>query len=263
MFQINGSIFHGDGLFHRNHVHTDSGSSRRHHMGNPVQGDKGHALKETGQRRMFPETFIAFRPFFHIKELRGARHEHGQTVSAVCGPRNGTVVVVVIAVVIFQKADIAHFIQHFLKMLPVLFLHFIHFPEFFNSVMAAYFHGQGNICHFFCDDFRQSPVFRIGHCQSFQLVQCHVGNLSSKFHYFFTGRFVAHMRRDNRFAHFRHNVLLSFSSDGFVFLIRYTFRSLKGLCAVPSDLPLHRKSASDCRRCSPWKDFSIHGQWLW
>ncbi len=128
MLQVERPRLHLNRLFHRNYMHTDPGASRRHHMGNPIQRDKGHALKKACQRRMFLQAYISLRGFFHIKQFRRTRHEHRQAVSAVRRSRNRTVMVIVIAIVILQKPNVAHLIQKLLELLFIFLRHIIHLP---------------------------------------------------------------------------------------------------------------------------------------
>ena len=177
VFQVDGPVFHGDRFFHRDHMHPDSGPSRRDHVGNTVQRNEGHTLEKAGQRRMLFQTLVPLRRLFHVKELRGAGHEHGQAVPAVRGSRYGPVVVIIVAVIIFQKPDVAHLIQHLLEMGLLMLLNLVHFPELFDLVVTAHLHLQRNICHLLGHDLGQPPILRVVYRDPLQLMRCHVRNL--------------------------------------------------------------------------------------
>ena len=53
MFDIQGLVFHGDRFFDRDHMHADTGTARRDHLGNTGQRDERHPFKELCKFREF------------------------------------------------------------------------------------------------------------------------------------------------------------------------------------------------------------------
>ncbi len=180
MLQINCAILHGNCLFHWNDMHPNASPSWWDHMGNAIQRDKCHALKKARQRRMLPKAFIPLWAFLHIKQLCRARHKHWQAVPTVRRPWYRAIMVIIIAIIILQKPNIAHFIQNFLKMCLLPLLYLVHFPQLFYLIMAAHLHAQRNIRHLFCDNLSQPPIFWVCHRNAFDFVLCHVCDLPSK-----------------------------------------------------------------------------------
>ena len=170
MLQINGIVFHFDGFFHRNNMHADTGASGRHHLRKAVQWDKCHTLEKACQCRMFPDTLVALRSLFHIKELRGTRHKHRQTITSVTWSVCLAVVVIVVAVIIFQQTDIAHFINQLLKIFSALRRNTVLLPQLLYFIMMTQFHFKRNVRHLICNNLRKPPIFRILGCKPLHLV---------------------------------------------------------------------------------------------
>ena len=180
VLNVQGLIFHGDRLLHRDNVHTHTTAARGQQMGDPRQGNIGHTLKEIADLRGIPQALIALRPLLHVKKLRAARHKHGQDVPPRRGGRGAAVVVVVVAVVIFQQADVAHLVQQLLEVGPVLLPDPVHLPQLLHGVGRAQLHGQGDICHLVGDQGRQAPVFRVVRRNALHLVRHYVRDLPSQ-----------------------------------------------------------------------------------
>ena len=180
VFQVDSPVFHGDRFFHWDHMHPDPGPSRRDHVGNAVQRNESHSLEKAGQRRMLFQTLVPLRRLFHVKKLRRAWHKHGQAVPAVRRSRYSPVVVIIVAVIIFQEPDVAHLIQYLLEMGLLMLLDLVHFPEFFDLVVTAHLHLQRNIRHLLGHDLSQPPILRVVHCDSLQLMRCNICNFFPK-----------------------------------------------------------------------------------
>ena len=198
VLDVQGLIFHGDRLLHRDNVHAHATAAGGQKMGDPRQGDIGHALKEIADLRGVPQTLIALRPLLHVKKLRAAGHEHGQDVPPGRGRRGAAIVVVVVAVVVFQQADVAHLVQQLLEVGPVLLPDPVHFPQLLHGVGRAQLHGQGDVRHLVRDQGRQAPVFRVIRRDALHFVGHHVRDLPSQLQDLLPGRCLPPVHRVQR-----------------------------------------------------------------
>ena len=115
MFYVDGLVLHGDGLFHRNHVHTDAGAAHGHHGGNFLQREEGHALEEHGKLRM-----LVHELYVHVGIFRAAGNEHRHPVNAVLALKRGAgvralAIGVMVSIVILQHAQIRQLVQQGVK----------------------------------------------------------------------------------------------------------------------------------------------------
>ena len=72
MFQIYGFIFHLDRFFHRDNMHTDTGSAFRHERRDLLQWQTGHMFKKGSHLRVGIQDVCV-----HVKKFRTSRHIHG------------------------------------------------------------------------------------------------------------------------------------------------------------------------------------------
>ena len=198
MLDVQALVLHGDGLLHGDDVHTHAAATGRHQMRFARQRHIGHALKEGGQLRMLGKTLVVgnFAPlvvagvlaaaaFIDVQQLRRAGYEHGHKVPPL-GLRSGAaVVVIVIAVVVFQQTQERKPVQDLLKMGLALLGHVAELPEFRDGVGLAQAHGQHNVAHFVGQQSLQAPVFRILGGDFAEFVVNDVGDHLADLHDFF------------------------------------------------------------------------------
>ncbi len=204
MLDIHSSVFHFDGFFHGNDVHTYSRAARGNHGSDFLQGEKSHSFKEHCKFRMVVQLL-----FYHIGKLGGTGYEHGKNVSSYLrSVFNRSVFRIIVAVVVFENTYVAHFFKKFFERRVVVLR--IKLVNVFKSIMTSYFHCKSKINHFVGKNTRKSPVLGVvdGHAE--QLVVDAVGNLSCQFKDVFSRIRVAHEFGNERFTHFGHyNFLLS------------------------------------------------------
>ena len=203
VLDVHRAVFHFDCFLDGNDVHTDSRASRRNHRSDHRQGKIGHSLKEHRKFGMVVKLLL-----YHIGKLRGTRNEHRKNVAAhgLCS-LDGTIVIVVVAVIVFQNADVAHFFHQLVK------LFFIHIGmqcfKVFHRVMLAHLHFESDVRHFVSHDACKSPVFGVVCRDAKKLVIDAIRDFSRKFENLLSGIGIAHILRDIRFAHLSHiNFLL-------------------------------------------------------
>ena len=144
MLDAEGLLFCRYGLFYRNDVHADPGSSRGNHRRNLLKGQKGHPFEHPCHLRMgFHLLFV------HVHKLCTARYEHGQDV---------LLVMVRIFPVVFQKADDAHLFHQLVGQLHTFAALLC---DGFRRGRHSHLHGQSHFCHLIRHYTRQSVVFRI------------------------------------------------------------------------------------------------------
>ena len=125
-------------------MHADARTAGRHHGGDVLQRQEGHALEKSGDLRVLVDLLL-----LHIEELGAAGHEHGQHI-LLFPP--------LVFPVVFQQAHIAHFLQKGLQLLGRLTgdLH-----QLRQSHGLAHLHLQGHVRHLIGNDTRKAPVFRV------------------------------------------------------------------------------------------------------
>ena len=164
MLDVHGAVFHLDCFLDGNNVHADACASRRNHRRDHSQRQIGHALEEHCKFGMFVKLLL-----YHVCELGRAGHEHGKHIATFlfcAGDR--PVVVVVVAVVVLQNADVAHLVKKFLQLLGTQLG--IHLFEILERVVLAHLHFESNIRHFVGDNATKSPVFWVVCRHAFDLV---------------------------------------------------------------------------------------------
>ena len=178
MFQIHRLVLHGDGLLHRDDMHADPRAAGRHHLGDPRQGDKGHALEEGRHVRVIPQPRVAaVRQFFHIEKLRRTGHKHGQDIPTFRLRCGASVVIIVITVIILQQPYVTHLIQKLLKFFLAVLIDVIQFTQFRKGVGRPLFHGEPHFRHLLGDDLRKPPVLGILHLHPADHVSRHIRDL--------------------------------------------------------------------------------------
>ena len=103
MLDIRGLVFGFDGLFHRDHMHTDARAARGHHGGDVLQGQEGHPLEKGGDLGFFVDLLLV-----HVEKFRAARHKGRQGI--LLFPAG-------ILPVVFHQANAAHLRQQRLQLL--------------------------------------------------------------------------------------------------------------------------------------------------
>ena len=195
MLDIHGLVFHGDSLLHGDDMHADTAAAGRYQMGDTGQRDIGHALEEVSHVRMFAQALIALGSFFHVEHLCAAGNEQRQAVTAIRGAGDGAVMVVVVAVVIFQQTDIAHLIQQLLEVCLVLFLDLAQLPHLLNGIVMAHLHRQSDVRHLIGNNGGKTPVFRVIGSQTLDLVDHHISDFLAQLQNLFAGCSLTLMRR--------------------------------------------------------------------
>ena len=174
VLQVHRLIFGFNGLFHGDDVHTDAVAARGNHLGDAREGDKRHALEEGGHRR------ILFDPVHGgVEQLRRAGHKEGKPVALDPGPvLQFTVVVVIVAIVVFENADPGHLLQQIAQPHRLVFR--VHFEQLLKGVEFAEGHFVPDFAHFGGQDLPQAPVFGVvrGHAQN--LVGRHIRDFSAQ-----------------------------------------------------------------------------------
>ena len=107
VFDVGSAVFHLDCLFNGDDVHTDTGTACRNHRSDHRQGKISHSFKEHCKFGVIVELLLD-----HVCEFRRTGNEHGKRVTTffLC-TGNRTVVVVMIAVVVFENTDVAHLLN--------------------------------------------------------------------------------------------------------------------------------------------------------
>ena len=107
VFDVDRAVFHLDCFLNGDDVHADTAAACGNHRRDHRQGEIGHSLKEHCKLGMLVKL-----SFDHVCELRRTGNEHGQRVTtlSLCS-RDRTVVVIVIAIVVFENTDIAHLLN--------------------------------------------------------------------------------------------------------------------------------------------------------
>ena len=178
-------------------MHTHTAAAGRQQVGLALQRDVGHPLKEVAHIGMLHQALVVvvhLAPvvvggvlalavaLLHVEHLGGAGNEQGQAVAALGLGGGAAVVIVVVAVVIFQQANVAHFIQQLLEMRLVLFLDLVQLPQLGDGVVVTHLHGQGNVGHLVGEDGCQTPVFGVIGGQAFNFLNNPVCNLRDELH---------------------------------------------------------------------------------
>ena len=151
LLQTDGLIFRFDSFFYRDDVHTDTSASGRHHGGDLLQRQHGHALKECGHLGMLVDL-----AFPHIQELGTAGYKQRQDPAFF--------VIWVLAVqifpVVFQQTQPGHFIQQLFQRLS---LHLGQLHHLADGLGLADAHLQCHVHHLVGQHAVQPPVFRVVH----------------------------------------------------------------------------------------------------
>ena len=173
-FQFDRLPAHLDFLLHRDHMHADAVAAGRHHRGDVLQRQEGHAFKHSGDRR------ILFDPVLRgIEQLRRTRHKVAGSVALFLRRAgNRAVVVVVVAVVIFHKAVDAEQIEGLGKRLLAHLLVFG--KQLVIGVPLALLHRKGNVNLRLGQDLPQAPILLVGGLQAEELVGNIVGDASAE-----------------------------------------------------------------------------------
>ena len=140
MFDIHTLVLHRDGFLHGDDVHTYSASAHRHHRRDLLQRQECHALEEHRQLRM-----AVHQVGVHVRVLGAARNEHRHPVNSVLAVEGGAfvrtlTVGVMVAVVVFQHAEIRQLVEQLVETLIVLcvVLLGVHLVQPRVRVMLAY-----------------------------------------------------------------------------------------------------------------------------
>ena len=161
MLDVHGAVFHLDCFLDGNDVHADACASRRNHRRDHSQRKIRHTLEEHRKFGMLVKLLL-----YHVGEFRRTGNEHRQRITTLFLDR--TVLVIVIAVVVFQNADIAHLFD---EIVQFVFLDAgIQLFKIFHGVMVTHFHCERNVCHFIGHDATKSPVFGVVCRHAFDLV---------------------------------------------------------------------------------------------
>ena len=175
-FQPVGDMLHTCGfllcrncLFYRNDMHSDSGASRRYHWCDLFQRQSGHIFKEICQNRVFFHLL-----FIHHHKFCAAGNKHRQDI---------LLMMVGVLPVIFDHADHGHFIQQLLHTFWI-------FAGFSGNLFQCHWfsdlHGKTDLCHFISQNFRESPILGILHCDFHtDTVSDHLSQLQDQFTFFF------------------------------------------------------------------------------
>ena len=213
VLNVDGLVFHRDGLLHRDDMHSDAGSAHRDHRGDFFQGKEGHPFEEHSQFRMFLHQRLV-----HIGIFRTAGNKHGNPVHAVlaliAGSGNRTVLGVFVPVVVFHYAQTGHQVQKVVErlfrrgvvLLAVELVQLLISPVFANAEGISGKHVQhqvqrslaGDGIHLVFENAGQPPVLR-GFGGHFDFAGNAIRDVADQFDKFRVGIFVAKMLRDKFF----------------------------------------------------------------
>lgn len=251
MLDVERLVLHRDGLFHRDDVHAHAAAARRQQMRLARQRHVGHALKELGKLRMLLQPGVPARKLrilLHVEQLRAARYEHRQDIPPLRGRRSAPVVVIVVAVVVFQKADVAHLVEQLLEMRLLLLRDLVHLPELFDGVGRAELHGQGDVGHLVGHDAGQPPVFRVLRAHLAELVVDDVRDLFAKLQNFLPRRSLA-LGGGGQRALLQFLIDHAFVSFFFSLCVRIRVQSQSASASTPSPV-LRKWGRSQDRGCA-------------
>ena len=135
----------GDGLFHRDHMHTHTGAAGRDHFGQTLKGQPGHALEEVADFGVLRHHLVV-----HVEQLRRAGDEEGEYVALVFAG------VLLALPAIFQQANGSHLLEQRLQMLLILAgaLH-----KLLEGGGCALLHGERDLYHLVGEDVCHAPIF--------------------------------------------------------------------------------------------------------
>ena len=129
MFDINGLVLHGDGFLHGNDMHADARTAHGDERRDLLEREEGHALEEHRELGMTVHEFGV-----HVRIFGAARHKHRHPVDAVLAVEGGAgvgslPVGIVVAVVVFQHAEIGKAVQQFVEALVIGRIVFLSIPR--------------------------------------------------------------------------------------------------------------------------------------
>ena len=146
MFHRYGLILHTDCLFHRDHVHTDTGTSGRYHLRDTRQRELCHQVEEGRQLWEFIRQF-----FLHHHKLGGTRDKDRQLILTMLIRR--------FRAVLLNDPDPAQALHH---RLGIFKAHAVPSRQLLDGIGHTGFPETEKELHlFFCQDHIQHPVFRI------------------------------------------------------------------------------------------------------
>ena len=132
-------------LLHRNHMHTDSGSPKRHHGGHSLERHLRHQIEEACKIRMRLR-----QRFLHHHELSGARHEDRNIVLKM---------MILILTVQLHDTGPDQMINDFLRLFH---RHVIFLRKLLHGIVHAGFaEAEHKFCLFLRQHLIQRPVLRI------------------------------------------------------------------------------------------------------
>ena len=169
MFHACRFLFCRDCFFYRDDMHSDSGSAGRNHRCDFFKWKSGHIFKEICQDRVFFHLL-----FIHHHKFCTAGNKHRQDI---------LLMMVGVLPVIFDHTDHGHFIQQLLHTFWI-------FAGFAGNLFQCHWfsdlHGKTDLCHFISQNFRESPILGILHCDFHtDTVSDHLSQLQDQFTFFF------------------------------------------------------------------------------
>ena len=225
VLDVHGLVLHGDGLFHRDDMHTDAGAAHGHHRRNLFQRKEGHPLEEHRQLRMLVHELDV-----HVRVFGRSGNEHRHPVDAVLPfigrPGNGAVLGVLVPIIVLQHAEVGQLVQQGVEPLlgrgivvqPVQFMKPVPGPVLSHLERTAWQHVQqevqgglpGDGVHLVLENTGQPPVFR-GFGRHPDLSGDAVRDVPDQFDELGIRVLVPEMLGDELLGHFRH-IVSCFSS---------------------------------------------------
>ena len=166
MLKVDGFIFHLNGLFHRNDMHTNTGTTFRYERCDLFQRQTGHMFKKCPHLRIAVQN-----AGIHIEKFSTTRHVHRQYILFDMG---------IIFPVVFQETLAGHFFEQCFTLVLCQSGKLHHLIESFRLSDT---HFQSQLCFLIRQDAGQSPVLRIvtGDLFQTQLLRDTVSDLFAKF----------------------------------------------------------------------------------
>ena len=220
MLDVHGLVLHRNGLFHRDDVHADAGTTHGYAGRDLLQREERHPLEEHGQFRMLVHEF-----HIHVRVLGAAGNEHGHPIDAVLAlvgrSGHGAVLGIFVPVVILQHTEVGQFVQQGIEIrlggsimvLAVEFMELVPGPVLadFDGVSRQHVQEEvqgsfpGDGIHLIFEDAGKAPVLR-GFRRHLDLARDPVRDMAHELDEFRVRVLVPKVLGDELLGHFRHSV---------------------------------------------------------
>ena len=199
MFEVNRLIFRTDCLFYGDNVHSYAVAARGHHLSDSRKRNKRHSFKERCNRGVLLYTVDG-----GIEKFRRAGYEKRNAVSLYTRfVFEFAVMVVIVAVIVFENADIGHFFEKIAERDGFVVL--VHFEKLLESIEFTQLHFVRNVAHLGSENFFKSPIFGRFGTESREFMRHDVRDFFAEFNVAFIDVFFALILADDFIVLFWHS----------------------------------------------------------